>query len=149
MAKKKPAKKSKIGPIAIGIAALAAIGAVTPTEDAPREAPDTYSAYEVIQQTTAPVKTPVEELVETEQEETKEPTTQETVPEEKPVVAVDPEQAFKDKLLQYTFVGSKESDKYHEPTCRWTDKINDSNLVHFDSAEEAKAAGYLPCGTCG
>ena len=140
MAKKKStnktAKKSKVGSIAIGIAALAAIGVITPTDEAPQEVQDTSSDYEIIQQTTAPAKTPVEELVETDAEE-------------KPAASVDPEQAFKDKLLQYTFVGSKESDKYHEPTCRWTDKINDSNLVHFDSAEEAKAAGYLPCGTCG
>lgn len=71
-----------------------------------------------------------------------------TEPAEAPVPSVDPEQAFRDSLMQYNYVGSSESDKYHKPTCRWTDEINDSNLVHFDTIEEAKAAGYEACGTC-
>lgn len=61
---------------------------------------------------------------------------------------VDPEQAFRDQLLQYNYVGSSQSDRYHVPTCRWTSNINDENLVHFESTEEAEAAGYVPCGTC-
>ena len=65
-----------------------------------------------------------------------------------PAVTLTPEQAFREKLKQYAYVGSSESDKYHYPSCRWTNKINDGNLVHFDSADEAKAAGYEPCGTC-
>ena len=65
-----------------------------------------------------------------------------------PVVEVDPEKAFRDSLNQYFLVGSSKSDKYHSPSCRWTNKINDGNLVHFDSYEEATAAGYQPCGTC-
>lgn len=80
---------------------------------------------------------------------------QESVPSAEPAPvkspeasAADPEQAFRDKLNQYRYVGSSESDKYHTPSCRWTSKINDDNLVHFDSAEEAAAAGYSPCGTC-
>lgn len=65
-----------------------------------------------------------------------------------PAPTLTPEQAFRESLKQYAYVGSSESDKYHRPTCRWTSKINDGNLVHFDSAEEAQAAGYEPCGTC-
>lgn len=65
-----------------------------------------------------------------------------------PVATLTPEQAFRESLKQYAYVGSSESDKYHKPTCRWTSKINDGNLVHFDSVEEAQAAGYEPCGTC-
>ena len=65
-----------------------------------------------------------------------------------PVPTLTPEQAFRESLKQYAYVGSSESDKYHYPTCRWTSKINDGNLVHFDSVEEAQAAGYEPCGTC-
>lgn len=65
-----------------------------------------------------------------------------------PATSIDPEQAFRDKLNQYNYVGSSESDKYHYPSCRWTSKINDANLVHFDTVEEASAAGYSPCGTC-
>ncbi len=65
-----------------------------------------------------------------------------------PAPTLTPEQAFRESLKQYAYVGSSESDKYHRPTCRWTSNINDGNLVHFDSAEEAQAAGYEPCGTC-
>ena len=83
---------------------------------------------------------------------TPEPTPQpepEPQPEQaEPALTLTPEQAFRESLKQYAYVGSSESDKYHRPTCRWTSKINDGNLVHFDSAEEAQAAGYEPCGTC-
>ena len=73
---------------------------------------------------------------------------QESSTENTPVPQIDPEKAFRDKLLQYAYVGSAESDKYHKPTCRWTGNINDVNLVHFDSEDEAVASGYIPCGTC-
>ena len=78
-----------------------------------------------------------------------EPDTQpEPDPEPEPEPEVDPEQAFREKLMQYNYVASSESDKYHYPTCTWTKKINDENLVHFDTEDEATAAGYSPCGTC-
>ena len=66
----------------------------------------------------------------------------------KPEEPVDLEQAFRDKLNQYNYVGSSGSDKYHKPSCRWTKEINDGNLVHFDTKEAAIAAGYTACGTC-
>ena len=68
--------------------------------------------------------------------------------ESEPEPEVDSAQTSRDKLLEYNYVGSSQSDKYHKPTCRWTDKINDENLIHFDTEEEAVAAGYQPCGTC-
>jgi hypothetical protein len=46
------------------------------------------------------------------------------------------------------FWGSKNSDKYHSPTCKWAQKINPSNLVKFSSPEEATKAGYVPCKVC-
>lgn len=46
------------------------------------------------------------------------------------------------------FVGSTESDKYHYPDCRWAERINPANLIEFGSSEEARSAGYVPCGTC-
>ena len=46
------------------------------------------------------------------------------------------------------FVGSKKSNKYHYPTCKWAQKINPSNLVKFNSPEEAIKAGYSPCKIC-
>ena len=45
-------------------------------------------------------------------------------------------------------VGSKRSNKYHRPDCRWAQKISAKSLVTFKSAAEAKAAGYQPCKVC-
>lgn len=46
------------------------------------------------------------------------------------------------------FVGSINSNKYHYTWCRWALKIKPSNLVEFNSPEEAIAAGYIPCKVC-
>ncbi len=46
------------------------------------------------------------------------------------------------------FWGSKTSDKYHYPTCKWTKQISPTNLVKFNSPEEAQKAGYIPCPAC-
>ncbi|KUK43732.1 MAG: Extracellular nuclease [Methanothrix harundinacea] len=46
------------------------------------------------------------------------------------------------------FVGSTRSDKYHYPSCRWAEKILPENAIWFSSSEEARAAGYVPCGVC-
>lgn len=46
------------------------------------------------------------------------------------------------------YVGSKNSDIYHFPACRFAKTIKPENLVWFSSTAEAKAAGYRPCGTC-
>ena len=50
--------------------------------------------------------------------------------------------------LDYKYVGSKNSNKYHYPTCRAAQRIKPGNLVTFKSAQEAKAAGYVPCKVC-
>lgn len=46
------------------------------------------------------------------------------------------------------FVGSKNSNKYHLPTCRYAKNISPENLVCFSSADEAKSKGYLPDKNC-
>lgn len=46
------------------------------------------------------------------------------------------------------FVGSKNSDKYHRPDCRWAKNIKPENLVCFKSEEEAKSRGYVGDKTC-
>jgi len=48
----------------------------------------------------------------------------------------------------YKYVGSKKSDKYHYPSCKWAQKIKPANLVTFKSAQEAFKAGYVPCKVC-
>lgn len=47
-----------------------------------------------------------------------------------------------------TYVGSVDSDKYHNPSCRYAEIIEASNQIWFDTVEEATAAGYSPCGVC-
>lgn len=46
------------------------------------------------------------------------------------------------------YVGSKESNKYHYPWCRWAERIKPENQIWFQTKEEAEAAGYEPCGVC-
>jgi hypothetical protein len=44
--------------------------------------------------------------------------------------------------------GSKKSNKYHYPDCKWAQKINPANLIKFKSPEDAIKAGYVPCKVC-
>jgi hypothetical protein len=46
------------------------------------------------------------------------------------------------------FVGSKNSNKYHLPTCRWAKNIKPENVVCFSSAEDALKKGYQPDKNC-
>lgn len=46
------------------------------------------------------------------------------------------------------FWGSKQTNKYHNPSCRWAQKIKPSNLVKFQTTQEAAKAGYVPCKVC-
>ena len=41
--------------------------------------------------------------------------------------------------------GTKNSNKYHYPTCKSAQRIKPANLVRFKSPEEARKAGYVPC----
>lgn len=161
---KKAKKKTKGSKLTTGLAvvgALAVAGIFVPDEDV-QEVPEDPPAIEETADINQPtIEETIEQFVPQEQE-TVPPEITPDLEEEKvekapePVeqvakqeTTVDPEQAFRESLKQYFLVGSSESDKCHSPTCRWTETINDSNLVHFDSFDEAKAAGYVPCGTCG
>jgi len=46
------------------------------------------------------------------------------------------------------FVGSKKSDVYHYPNCRYVKKILPENIIWFSSVEDAKAHRYRPCKVC-
>ena len=48
----------------------------------------------------------------------------------------------------FKYVGSKNSNKYHYPDCKWAKKISAKNLVTFKTAEEAVKARYVPCKVC-
>lgn len=146
--------KVKAKSVVIGLAALGVIGALAP--DAPKPTEQTPDAPQTAIAQPDTKKEDVSSVIigdanvedsksNSEPAQTNLPSTSqnsESAPE------ITPEQAFRESLKQYKYVGSAESDKYHRPTCRWTDKINDGNLVHFDSKEEAAAAEYEPCGTC-
>lgn len=46
------------------------------------------------------------------------------------------------------FVGSKNSNKYHLPTCRWAKQIKPENIVCFSSHDDAAARGYQADKNC-
>lgn len=45
-----------------------------------------------------------------------------------------------------SYIGNKNSQKFHAPTCNSLPK--EENRVYFDSYEAAIEAGYAPCGSC-
>ena len=49
---------------------------------------------------------------------------------------------------EVVYVASRNSNKYHYPSCVWAKKIKQSNLVTFKSKAEAQKAGYIPCKVC-
>ncbi|MFA5182510.1 MAG: Ada metal-binding domain-containing protein [Syntrophales bacterium] len=55
---------------------------------------------------------------------------------------------FSSIALSAEYWASKNSNKYHYPTCKWAQKINPNNLVKFNSPEEAIKAGNIPCKVC-
>ncbi|TAK96436.1 hypothetical protein EPO05_01875 [Patescibacteria group bacterium] len=59
-----------------------------------------------------------------------------------------PEKLLVATIKDCAFVGSKNSDKYHVPTCQWAKRIKPENVVCFRSAEEAVAKGYQPDKGC-
>lgn len=46
------------------------------------------------------------------------------------------------------FLGSKRSDVYHLPSCRFAAKIHRKNRVRFESSQQARTRGRRPCKVC-
>lgn len=46
------------------------------------------------------------------------------------------------------YLASKNSSKYHDPSCKLAQKIKPENMVTFKSADEAANKGYDPCKRC-
>ena len=46
------------------------------------------------------------------------------------------------------FWASKNSNKYHYPSCRSAQRIKPANLIKFKTAQEAINAGYVSCKVC-
>ena len=57
-----------------------------------------------------------------------------------------PEDVEPGETVQQTFIGNKNSKKFHSPDCSSLPK--EENRVQFDSYQEAEAAGYTPCSGC-
>jgi len=51
-------------------------------------------------------------------------------------------------LGQGKYCGSKKSDVYHYPSCRYVDQIKPENLIWFKDEYDAVAKGYRPCQVC-
>ena len=62
-----------------------------------------------------------------------------------PAAAVSP---ARDAEPETGFVGFKNSNKYHYPTCKWVKGAKPSWLIKFKSAEDAQAHHYVPCPVC-
>ena len=52
------------------------------------------------------------------------------------------------KDITGTFIGNTNSGKFHEPSCRWVQKMSSSNKITFSSRNEAISQGYQPCKVC-
>ena len=46
------------------------------------------------------------------------------------------------------YVGARNSTVYHHPTCSHVPRIKPENRVTFDTQEQARTAGRMPCKTC-
>jgi len=55
---------------------------------------------------------------------------------------------FLSLAADFKYVGSKNSNKYHYPHCKWAKKISAKNLLTFKTAQDAVKAGYVPCKVC-
>lgn len=49
---------------------------------------------------------------------------------------------------EFVLYGSRKSDKFHQPGCRYVRQIKPGNSVGFRSRQEAVDAGYVPCKVC-
>jgi hypothetical protein len=54
----------------------------------------------------------------------------------------------RDAEAEAEFVGFKNSNKYHYPTCKWARTRYPSQLIRFKSPEEAQERNYIPCPVC-
>ena len=66
------------------------------------------------------------------------------LPQESPKVS----QMVNIPQTECAFVGSKNSDKYHLPSCAYAKKIKPENRVCFSSETEAQAKNYKRAGCC-
>ena len=47
-----------------------------------------------------------------------------------------------------TYIGNRNSGKFHYQGCRWERKMNESNRIYLSSRQEAIDMGMAPCKGC-
>lgn len=163
--KPKPPKRKKWPYIVGAILVMGAIGNVIDSDDAPIESPSSPPASAVVtvsptpevpptqmpsdapQETEAPVSATPTPTAQQPENPAVQPTPQS--PDPAPVATAQPTQGVTGPVSSTgTLVGSLQSNKYHRPSCRHAKKIEPENEIWFSSVEDAKAHGYVPCGTC-
>lgn len=79
--------------------------------------------------------------------------TPEPEPEPTPAPASNTNQEFQKakepiKNVTSSYIANSSTGKFHYASCSSVEDMSNSNKVEFDSAEAAKAAGYVPCKRC-
>lgn len=74
-------------------------------------------------------------------------------PEPTPAPASNTNQEFQKakepiKNVTSSYIANSSTGKFHYASCSSVEDMSNSNKVEFDSAEAAKAAGYVPCKRC-
>ena len=49
---------------------------------------------------------------------------------------------------EYSYIGNKNTHKFHKPSCRSVKQMKESNKVAIVSREDAVRKGYQPCAIC-
>lgn len=126
--------------------------AEAPSADTPSESKSSAEAIEETPETPDPmesVQTSTSDSVEADSEpiEASEPTEQ---PVSEAIASPDAEPVTETTSQKSSgvYVGSVDSDKYHNPSCRFAKEILPENEIWFDSIEDEQNSGYSPCGGC-
>lgn len=58
------------------------------------------------------------------------------------------QEAVSSENIIISYVGSKNTKKFHASNCRYASKIKEENAVKFSTPSEATEQGYVPCSVC-
>ncbi len=51
-------------------------------------------------------------------------------------------------VLASTYIGNRNTGKFHYANCRFVSEMNPDNQIEINSRDEAIASGYIPCKRC-
>jgi len=57
-------------------------------------------------------------------------------------------QISREDVAEYAYIASVNSEVFHQPNCRYAQRIKSKNLAGFKSREEAINSGRRPCEVC-